>query len=159
MHEAFESASEDPKFPLIVVVRKLMLTSSTAGIRYPNNRCLGWREKDAKGTWGPFVWMDYMTVQERRKNFGAGIVHLEEELGIRQKEHPVGLWAQNRPEWQITDLACMSQSLFTVSIYDTLGAETTEYILNHAELTTVVASLNVSRPMCVGMTGELADAE
>ena len=36
----------------------------------------------------------------------------------------------------------MSQSLFTVSIYDTLGPDTTEYIINHAELTIVVASLN-----------------
>jgi long-chain acyl-CoA synthetase len=83
MHEAFESASEDLKFHLLPSLRIYMLTSSAAGTRYPNNRCLGWREKDATGTWGPFVWMDYMTVQERRKNLGAGIVHLEEELGVR----------------------------------------------------------------------------
>lgn len=36
----------------------------------------------------------------------------------------------------------MSQSLFTVSIYDTLGPETTEYIINHATLSCVVTSLN-----------------
>ncbi len=35
----------------------------------------------------------------------------------------------------------MSQNLFTVSIYDTLGPDTTEYIINHAGLTCVVASL------------------
>jgi long-chain acyl-CoA synthetase len=35
----------------------------------------------------------------------------------------------------------MSQSLYTVSIYDTLGPETTEYIINHATLTCVVTSL------------------
>lgn len=35
----------------------------------------------------------------------------------------------------------MSQSLFTVSIYDTLGPETTEYIINHATLSSVVTSL------------------
>lgn len=35
----------------------------------------------------------------------------------------------------------MSQSLFTVSIYETLGPETAEYILNHATLTCVIASL------------------
>jgi long-chain acyl-CoA synthetase len=40
------------------------------------------------------------------------------------------------------DLACMSQSLFTVSLYDTLGADTTEYIINHADLTCVVASID-----------------
>lgn len=35
----------------------------------------------------------------------------------------------------------MSQSLFTVSLYETLGPDTTEYIINHAELTCVVTSI------------------
>jgi long-chain acyl-CoA synthetase len=39
------------------------------------------------------------------------------------------------------DLGCQSQSLFTVSLYDTLGPETTEYIINHSNLRCVVTSL------------------
>lgn len=35
----------------------------------------------------------------------------------------------------------MSQSLFSVSLYDTLGPDTTEYIINHASLSCVVTSL------------------
>jgi long-chain acyl-CoA synthetase len=35
----------------------------------------------------------------------------------------------------------MSQSLFTVSIYDTLGPDTTEYIINHASLACVITTL------------------
>jgi long-chain acyl-CoA synthetase len=35
----------------------------------------------------------------------------------------------------------MSQSLYSVSIYDVLAPDATEYIINHAELTCVVASL------------------
>ena len=35
----------------------------------------------------------------------------------------------------------MSQSLFTVSIYDTLGPDTTEFIINHSSLACVVTSL------------------
>src|SRR4051812_15197470 len=41
----------------------------------------------------------------------------------------------------VADLGCVSQSLFTVSIYDTLGPDTTEYIINHASLACVVTSL------------------
>lgn len=40
------------------------------------------------------------------------------------------------------DLACMSQSLYTVSLYDTLGPSATEYIINHASLPCVVTSLS-----------------
>jgi long-chain acyl-CoA synthetase len=36
----------------------------------------------------------------------------------------------------------MSQSLYTVSIYDTLGPDTTEYIINHSELACVVTGMN-----------------
>lgn len=36
----------------------------------------------------------------------------------------------------------MSQGMYTVSIYDTLGPDTTEYIINHAELPCVATSLN-----------------
>lgn len=39
-------------------------------------------------------------------------------------------------------MGCLSQSLFSVSIYDTLGPDTTEYIINHATITIVVTSLN-----------------
>ena len=42
---------------------------------------------------------------------------------------------------QITDLGCMSQSLYSVSLYETLGPETTEYIINHASLPSVVTSI------------------
>jgi long-chain acyl-CoA synthetase len=35
----------------------------------------------------------------------------------------------------------MSQSLYTVSLYDTLGPDTTKFIINHAELNCVVTSL------------------
>merc|ERR1719160_1315688 len=56
-------------------------------------------------------------------------------------KYGVGLWSQNRAEWQLTDLALTSQALYTVSLYETLGPETSEYIINRAELSCVVCSL------------------
>jgi long-chain acyl-CoA synthetase len=113
--------------------------------RYPKNNCLGHRPYDpVTKTWGAYVWQNFATVQTRRKNFGAGLVRLHMKAGVHtpQEQYGVGLWCQNRPEWQITDLACMSQRLFSVSIYDTLGPDTTEYIINHAQLACVVTTLN-----------------
>jgi long-chain acyl-CoA synthetase len=111
--------------------------------RHPRNKCLGHRPYDpVTKKFGAYVWEDYETIAKRRKNFGAGLVHLHKQAGVTGQKYGVGLWCQNRPEWQITDLACMSQSLYTVSIYDTLGPDTTEYIINHSELTCVVAGMN-----------------
>lgn len=109
----------------------------------PQARCLGSRGWDpATKTFKNYDWITYAQVAERRRNFGAGIVALHKKAGVTEtRQYGVGLWCQNRPEWQITDLGCMSQSLYTVSIYDTLGPQTTEYILNHASLVSVVTTL------------------
>jgi long-chain acyl-CoA synthetase len=110
--------------------------------RVPNNKCLGYRPwNPATKSWGGYVWQTYAEVQKRRANFGVGIIAVHEQIGVHGRNYGVGLWCQNRPEWQITDLACMSQSLFTVSLYDTLGPDATEYIINHASLTCVASSI------------------
>ncbi|KAJ5709607.1 hypothetical protein N7493_009898 [Penicillium malachiteum] len=115
---------------------------STAN-RIPKNHCLGWRSfNTTTKSFEPYQWITYETVQKRRTNFGAGLVELHHKHNCHQPgQYGVGLWCQNRPEWQITDLACMSQSLFSVSIYDVLAPDATEYIINHAELKCVVTSL------------------
>jgi long-chain acyl-CoA synthetase len=48
--------------------------------------------------------MDYATVQRRRANFGAGIVELHKRAGVTEEKYGVGLWCQNRPEWQLTGM-------------------------------------------------------
>ncbi|KAM0269050.1 hypothetical protein ACHAQH_009839 [Verticillium albo-atrum] len=118
-------------------------TFEAAAQKYPNWRCLGHRAwNQAARDWeNKYTWISYSEVAERRKNFGAGLVEVHRELGETREKYGVGLWSPNRPEWHITDLAAASQSLYTVSLYETLGPETTEYIINHAELTTVVTSL------------------
>ncbi|KAJ9616928.1 medium-chain fatty acid-CoA ligase faa2 [Cladophialophora chaetospira] len=113
-----------------------------AALRAPHAPCLGYRPYDsAKQAYGPYEWLDYETVRKRRSDFGAGLVELHAREGKVGANYGVGLWCQNRPEWQLTDLACMSQSLYSVSLYETLGPDTSEYIIKHANLASVVCSL------------------
>lgn len=72
--------------------------------RRRNKRCLGSRPwNPATKTFdGHYVWMTYGDVGERRKNLGAGIVEVHKRAGITQDKYGVGIWAQNRAEWQIT---------------------------------------------------------
>lgn len=72
--------------------------------RLPNKKCLGWRPWNATTkTWEPkYVWLTYAQVAERRKNLGAGIVEIHKAAGIHTDKYGIGLWSQNRPEWQIT---------------------------------------------------------
>ncbi|KAI1323820.1 AMP-binding enzyme [Xylariaceae sp. FL0255] len=111
--------------------------------RLPNNKCLGSRP------WNPvtkqwekkYVWSTYAEVAARARNFGSGIFELFREIGLPPGPRGVGLWSHNRSDWQVADLGIMSQSLFSVSLYETLGPDTSEYIIKHAELPCVVTSL------------------
>ena len=73
----------------------------------PNARCLGNRPWDpVTKTFGKYEWQTYGETAERRKNFGAGIVELHKNAGVTDEKHGVGLWCQNRPEWQISGKSC-----------------------------------------------------
>lgn len=106
--------------------------------------CLGHRPYDPKTkTWGPYVWQTYEEVAKRRTDLAAGLVKLHENsLSGLTAQYSVGIFAKNRPEWSITDLACASQRIVSVALYDTLGADSTEYIINHSDIELVVCSLD-----------------
>ena len=74
-----------------------------AALRQPEKPCLGFRPFDpVTKKFGAYQWLDYGTVQRRRAAFGAGLVELHERIGIAGQNYGVGLWCQNRPEWQLT---------------------------------------------------------
>ncbi|GAO17670.1 hypothetical protein UVI_02058570 [Ustilaginoidea virens] len=125
-------------------IRSLHDLFEASARRRASKRCMGARMwNPTTQTWGDkYEWMTYGQVAERRKNFGAGLVEIHKSIGYPKDKHGVGVWSQNRPEWQITDFAAASQSLYTVSLYETLGPDATEYIINHAELPSVVCSLS-----------------
>ena len=70
----------------------------------PNKRMLGHRPwNPTTKTWEPkYVWQSYAEIAERRKNLGTGIAELHHRIGVTAQSYGVGIWSQNRPEWQIT---------------------------------------------------------
>jgi long-chain acyl-CoA synthetase len=84
---------------------------------------------------GPFVWQTYKEVYQRTLNIGAGLVH----RGLA-RESMLGIFSINRPEWVITEQACNGYGYITVPLYDTLGAEAIEFIINETRMSLIVAS-------------------
>uniref|UniRef100_A0A663MNK2 Arachidonate--CoA ligase n=1 Tax=Athene cunicularia TaxID=194338 RepID=A0A663MNK2_ATHCN len=50
----------------------------------------------------------------------------------------IGIFAQNRPEWIISEYACYTYSMVAVPLYDTLGPEAIVYIVNKADISIVI---------------------
>lgn len=92
--------------PLLKTLHASILTAHDAFEhtvkKRPNNKCLGSRPWDAATkSFGNYEWITYGEVALRRKNFGAGIVELHKKVGVTDEKYGVGLWCQNRPEWQL----------------------------------------------------------
>ncbi|XP_078267474.1 long-chain-fatty-acid--CoA ligase 6-like isoform X2 [Rhinoraja longicauda] len=92
--------------------------------------CLGFRKPKS-----PYQWLSYNEVANRAMDLGSGLL----QKNCRPSpDQFIGVFAQNRPEWIITELACYTYSMVIVPLYDTLGAEAIRYIINTAEISTVI---------------------
>ncbi|KAG9032336.1 hypothetical protein FRB95_001589 [Tulasnella sp. JGI-2019a] len=91
-----------------------------------------------------YTWQTYTEVDRRRRAVGSGIHNMFESgrIPAGQDFQGVGIWAVNRPEWQIVDLACAAYNKVSVALYDTLGPQAVEYVINHSEISLVFCSSN-----------------
>jgi long-chain acyl-CoA synthetase len=83
-----------------------------------------------------YTWLTYGDVDLKRRYIGSALHSLFQQGGFGGGElQTVGIWVPNCPEWQIVDIACQSYQKVTVSLYDTLGKDSVEFIINHAHIT------------------------
>lgn len=96
-----------------------------------NGDYLGWKPSANE----PYKWLKYSQAADMSQELGSGFI----ELGLEPaKETFIGIYARNRPEWNLTDLACHTYSYINVPLYDTLGLEAISFILLQTQLRLVV---------------------
>ncbi|KAF0697823.1 Aste57867_11510 [Aphanomyces stellatus] len=101
-------------------------------------RFLGHRPIDADGNALEFVWQSYDQVYQRIQRLAAGLMHKKLVELTADEERPLCLYLKNCPEWVIAHYAVMYCGGFSVPLYDTLGAGSSEFILNQTLAPTVV---------------------
>ncbi|ELK33714.1 Long-chain-fatty-acid--CoA ligase 6 [Myotis davidii] len=95
-----------------------------------NGPCLGFRKPKQ-----PYQWLSYQEVANRAEFLGSGLLQHNCKACTDQF---IGVFAQNRPEWIIAELACYTYSMVVVPLYDTLGPGAIRYIINTADISTVI---------------------
>ena len=115
----------------------------------PNSNFLGTREyfpKEKK--YGEYKWKSWSQIYDLSTIFIYGITKLElcpeilindELLGGEKKMRFMGIYSRNREELIISSFGCQMDSIILVTLYDTLGINSLEYILNQTELTIMIA--------------------
>ncbi|XP_028423758.1 long-chain-fatty-acid--CoA ligase 5 [Perca flavescens] len=95
-----------------------------------NGPCLGYRKSGR-----PYQWLKYKQVFDKAEHLGSGLLH----KGLKPNTDTfIGIFSQNRPEWIIGELACYTYSMVAVPLYDTLGPEALVFIIDRADISTVL---------------------
>ncbi|KAH6830082.1 long-chain acyl-CoA synthetase 2 [Perilla frutescens var. hirtella] len=96
--------------------------------KYSNNQMLGRRQvKDGKA--GAYSWLTYQQAYDATLMIGSAI----RRRGVNPGDK-CGIYGANCPEWIMAMEACNSQAITYVPLYDSLGANAVEFIINHAEV-------------------------
>ncbi|MER3396526.1 MAG: long-chain fatty acid--CoA ligase [Acidimicrobiia bacterium] len=82
------------------------------------------------GLWESITWNEYYRAV---REFGLGLVSMGFEPG-----QMMAVFSNNRPEWHMADLGCMTMGGVTVPIYQTSASDQIVYILNHSEARYIV---------------------
>lgn len=126
--------------PALTTLYKFFETTVAAA---PNLRCLGKRPKLSDGSFGNYEWQTYAEVSKRRTDFGSGLFFVLQNnpyKAVHTHDFVVALLSHNRPEWSIADMACIAYSITNTALYDSLGPDTSRYILGLTESPVVVCS-------------------
>jgi long-chain acyl-CoA synthetase len=115
---------------------------------YSGNHFLGTRpviDRDDKGeaVFGNYEFITYQDAYETSLNLAKSLCNLKlysEPKVNGQTYKLIGILAKNCEQWVISDLACSMSGIATVTLYDTLGKDSTQYIINQSELNTIICT-------------------
>jgi long-chain acyl-CoA synthetase len=113
----------------------LYLTQSTAFRKFASRPFLG----TVHG--GEYRFKTYNQVKEDAMAIGSVLCDLVDEVTEGGKVYRVfGIYSANREEWVTASVASTHYTLTSVSLYDTLGTEALEYILDQTNMKVVIVS-------------------
>ena len=110
---------------------------------------LGTRRKEGKD-FKEYEWKTYSQIHGLVTNFCSGLINLDLCPEIKSNSDGIfrflGIYSRNNEKFVVSDLACHLNSITVVTIYDSLGDHTIEYIIDQTTLTTMcMESRNLSK--------------
>mmetsp|Transcript_19910 Transcript_19910/g.45846 ORF Transcript_19910/g.45846 Transcript_19910/m.45846 type:complete len:326 (+) Transcript_19910:28-1005(+) len=126
-----------PNEPTVNTVWHVFLRTCS---KFAQREFLGHRAYLAGGARGEYQWETYGSAKAHVDQIAQGLTGVcgLVSQGQGPSQARVGIYSVNRPEWTKCLLAALSQRIVIVPLYDTLGPNATSYIIDHAELTTVL---------------------
>lgn len=112
-------------------------------IKFGKDYCYGERVSHENLQLDYYEYLTYEEIRERKTNFGAGLIQslkLNPKFDNNFKDLIISIFSGNRKEWMITDLATRGLGIANTALYDTLGPESSQYILNLTKAPVLILS-------------------
>lgn len=130
-------------------VANLWESFSSRAVLQPKARCMGRRvvkrntgcdccTDSGQSEWDHFKWTTYGEAMNQALDLGRGLMASSIAGEGLKKGDFVGIFGRNREEWVIAAEACNAFGFVSVPLYDTLGADALQHIINETGLTVVV---------------------
>ena len=106
--------------------------------KWPDNEAAGEREIKMEGdkpVAGNYKFLTYKQYIDQIEAFGRGML----ELGLKRGDK-VGIYSSNSIWWSTIEFAASYTGITIVPVYDSLGPNAAEYIVNHAEIKALFTS-------------------
>ncbi|KAJ1856929.1 medium-chain fatty acid-CoA ligase faa2 [Coemansia sp. RSA 1822] len=91
---------------------------------------------------GDYEWKSGEETVQMVEEFGSGIDHVYQKHVGGEGQQALGIYSINRAEWQLAEFAGFRSNKYSVALYDTLGAESVEFIVQHARVAVIVCSID-----------------
>ncbi|KAJ2077408.1 medium-chain fatty acid-CoA ligase faa2 [Coemansia sp. RSA 988] len=100
---------------------------------------------------GDYEWLKIAEVAKLVDDFGSGLYQIYQQYVPQNSEdnelpyshqYALGIYSINRAEWLLSEFAGFQSNKYSVALYDTLGAESVEYIVQHAGIAVIVCSID-----------------
>jgi long-chain acyl-CoA synthetase len=123
-------------FPTLSGVKTLYESFEQSVKKNGDKPALGWRPM-TDGKAGAYEWMTYNQAHEKIKAVGSAML----ASGLKPKSR-AGIFSGNTVEWMLAMQAGNYYSVYVVPIYDSLGENAVEYIVNHAGIELVFVDVS-----------------
>ncbi|KAJ1814715.1 medium-chain fatty acid-CoA ligase faa2 [Coemansia sp. RSA 2598] len=99
---------------------------------------------------GQYEWINSTKAAELVDQFGSGLDQVYQKYAPdaastaqgTNAQQALGIYSINRVEWLLAEFAGFRSNKFSVALYDTLGAESVEFIVEHAGISVLVCSID-----------------
>lgn len=107
--------------------------------KFKDRNFLGTKQID-----GTFQWQTYQEAFDQARAFGSALLGKNLISSVNEYKNYnlkfLGVYSKNRAEYIIADLAGILYDLTSVPVYDTLGAEALDYILEQTKMSTLLCT-------------------